>query len=335
MSADLFESDDLPEAGETKLKFNPREAARSPRYYRQRVLLRLIAGLGDVSDAGEGGVGRVSESTAKTDIQKLLFLFGQEFARGDSAYLYEFIPYEDGCYSLSCDLDLRYLVGKGCVGVSGAEGGYLRARVSPPQIRALDLQSLSELIRTYGKLRGAALANIVSRKYPYYDAARLGSFATADSAEDTEDATDEKTLFTIGYEGISFERYVNTLIAERVRLLCDVRANPVSHKPGFSREDMARILPKVGIPYAGMPGLGVPYHIRRASKNAVVTEKPFVRYRRELQNKQSLVQDLESKLDDYRRVAITCFEKLPAHCHRHCISETIAAARPNIRVRHL
>ena len=66
--------------------------------------------------------GRVSESTAKTDIQKLLFLFGQEFARGDSAYLYEFIPYEDGCYSLSCDLDLRYLVGKGYIGVFRCRG---------------------------------------------------------------------------------------------------------------------------------------------------------------------------------------------------------------------
>jgi hypothetical protein len=42
-------------------------------------------------------------------------------------------------------------------------------------------------------------------------------------------------LFTIGYQGRTLEDSLNVLLTASVTLLCDVRRNPVSRKPGFSK----------------------------------------------------------------------------------------------------
>ena len=42
-------------------------------------------------------------------------------------------------------------------------------------------------------------------------------------------------LFTIGYEGVSLEEYINKLIVNDVKVLCDVRKNSYSMKFGFSK----------------------------------------------------------------------------------------------------
>ncbi|WP_200885350.1 DUF488 family protein [Jejuia pallidilutea] len=46
------------------------------------------------------------------------------------------------------------------------------------------------------------------------------------------------TLFTIGYEGISLEHYLNKLIRNNIKLLCDVRKNALSMKYGFSKSQL-------------------------------------------------------------------------------------------------
>jgi len=45
----------------------------------------------------------------------------------------------------------------------------------------------------------------------------------------------ETVLFTIGYEKISFEEYLNRLLNNDVKVLVDVRNNPLSMKYGFSK----------------------------------------------------------------------------------------------------
>ncbi|WP_348602891.1 DUF488 family protein [Bartonella tribocorum] len=49
-------------------------------------------------------------------------------------------------------------------------------------------------------------------------------------------AKDEKfCFFTIGYEGKSLENYLNCLLENNIKILCDVRKNPISRKYGFSK----------------------------------------------------------------------------------------------------
>ncbi len=52
----------------------------------------------------------------------------------------------------------------------------------------------------------------------------------------------EKTLFTIGYEGLSQKEFIATLAAAKVRIVFDVRELPLSRKPGFSKRGLADAL---------------------------------------------------------------------------------------------
>ena len=44
---------------------------------------------------------------------------------------------------------------------------------------------------------------------------------------------ERQEFFTIGYEGISLETYLNKLIINDIKLLCDVRKNSLSMKYDF------------------------------------------------------------------------------------------------------
>lgn len=62
-------------------------------------------------------------------------------------------------------------------------------------------------------------------------------------------STTDPIVFTIGYEGIHFEEYINKLIRNQVAVLCDVRCNPLSRKFGFSSKMLSSVLPNLGIEY--------------------------------------------------------------------------------------
>jgi uncharacterized protein (DUF488 family) len=54
----------------------------------------------------------------------------------------------------------------------------------------------------------------------------------------TISVSDEKVLYTIGYKGISVEEYLNKLINNDIKVLCDIRRNPLSMKFGFSKKQL-------------------------------------------------------------------------------------------------
>ena len=49
-------------------------------------------------------------------------------------------------------------------------------------------------------------------------------------------------FFTIGYEGRAIDEYMNLLLENHVKVLCDVRKNPISRKRGFSKTALSEEL---------------------------------------------------------------------------------------------
>ena len=64
-------------------------------------------------------------------------------------------------------------------------------------------------------------------------------------------------MFTIGYEGISLEEYLVRLIKNDVKVLVDVRNNPLSMKYGFSKSQLKKYCASLGIKYAHFPEVGI------------------------------------------------------------------------------
>src|SRR5258708_27522069 len=64
-------------------------------------------------------------------------------------------------------------------------------------------------------------------------------------------------LYTIGYEGIALEEYLNQLITNDVKVLVDVRSNPISMKFGFSKNQLKYYCENLNIEYVHIPEVGI------------------------------------------------------------------------------
>ena len=144
-------------------------------------------------------------------------------------------------------------------------------------------------------------------------------------------------LFTIGYQGRSIEDYLGMLSRARVTLLCDVRRNAISRKPGFSKCALARACEQIGIRYEHLPDLGIDAERRRLVKTDRDRQLLLAEYLREdLARRPSSLDEIARWAASGERVAVTCFERDPGSCHRSLVAaEVERLGGPNITTGHL
>jgi uncharacterized protein (DUF488 family) len=80
----------------------------------------------------------------------------------------------------------------------------------------------------------------------------------------------------------------------------------------------------VGIRYEHLPELGIASKDRQALHEEAEYDALFAEYEREClpQQKESL-EKIRRWVASGERVALTCFERLPQQCHRHCVAEVL------------
>ncbi|EJF78900.1 Uncharacterized conserved protein [Candidatus Bartonella washoeensis] len=128
---------------------------------------------------------------------------------------------------------------------------------------------------------------------------------------------DSFCFFTIGYQGKSFDTYLHSLMENNIKLLCDVRKNPVSRKQGFSKTQLTKTLKNFGIEYVHIPELGIPSQKRRYLRTQQAYERLFKEYENTiLKNNSWAIDRLYQIFLDKKRIAITCFEADVCMCHR-------------------
>lgn len=132
-------------------------------------------------------------------------------------------------------------------------------------------------------------------------------------------------IFTIGYEGRDFEEYAAVVVAHDVRMVIDVRKNPISRKFGFSKNRMRGLLRSEGIEYLHIPRLGIESARRKGLKNRSDYEELLDWYGQEvLPLELESLQVIADSARTYERVALTCFEADPKMCHRLLVSESVS-----------
>jgi uncharacterized protein (DUF488 family) len=123
-------------------------------------------------------------------------------------------------------------------------------------------------------------------------------------------------IFTIGYEGATMDAFLATLQAAGVEQVIDVRALPLSRRPGFSKTILAASLKDVGIGYVHLKALGTPKPGRDAAKKGdwQTMERIYASqlHLPEAQAEAARLRDLAAE----RPSALLCFEHNPQHCHR-------------------
>lgn len=268
-----------------------------PTYTRQRYLLSVL--------------NQAEDSLSSTNIQKLVFINEQEYKINH----YEFVPYLYGPYSFQLASDLDTLCMKGFVEKKANQ-------YSP--LCSVPFQFLSPI----AKERGNELIKRTYREFPYYainsgilDKLFSKEEAKKIAAEKKKYVDDHKVLYTIGYEGRSLEGFINTLIKKDIKVVCDVRKNPLSRKFGFSKGTLSHVLPMVGIVYKNIQGLGIESEKRVDLNTKEDYKKLFAGYAHSLCSKEHFLSDVYQLYGQYNRIALMCYEKEPEMCHRHVIRD--------------
>ena len=131
-------------------------------------------------------------------------------------------------------------------------------------------------------------------------------------------------IFTIGYEGATIGEFIAALRKAGVERIIDVRALPLSRRPGFSKSPLRAALEEAGIEYVHLKALGTPAMGRTAARAGRHDEMKRI-YAGQLELPEAMAQSaqmLELALE--RPTALLCMEREPAHCHRTLLLATVA-----------
>ncbi|MCY4264247.1 MAG: DUF488 domain-containing protein [Gammaproteobacteria bacterium] len=272
------------------------------------------------------------------ELQKYLFLYTQ-YNKDNPCY--EFVPYKFGCYSFQSISDKFKLISLGYLKdtqgwmLSDSKKNHLSNLVNG------EAKELKFFYEKYSPFKGRKLIQYIYRKYPYY---AINSEIAEDILEPEEYANIKllkeprqgKLFTTIGYEGITIENYLNKLIKNDVRVLIDVRKNPISRKFGFSKTKLSNFCNNVGIGYEHIPKLGIISEKRTALNTSKDYENLFLNYKTVLSKEKESVTQLYNLYLKSDRIAITCFEKDHAMCHRTKIAEAVSGmAHDKLDIIHL
>jgi len=130
-------------------------------------------------------------------------------------------------------------------------------------------------------------------------------------------------IFTIGYEATTMADFLSTLKAAEVERVIDVRALPLSRRPGFSKTSLAASLREVDIDYVHLKALGTPKRGRDAAKKGDVATLTAV-YDEQLDLPEAQAQAaIMLGLAAEKPSVLLCYERDPCHCHRTLLLQAV------------
>jgi uncharacterized protein (DUF488 family) len=146
--------------------------------------------------------------------------------------------------------------------------------------------------------------------------------ATNKMLDSFQDRLSEKTFFTIGYEGMELNQFIEILRENNIRRLVDVREIPASRKNGFSKNLLSDELEDHGISYLHIPELGSPKDLRdkyRSNRDFDWFEVKYNNYLNKLNGPFTRLK----RIVDQEGACLMCFEKDFSVCHRSIIAERL------------
>ncbi|MDP3393062.1 MAG: DUF488 domain-containing protein [Sediminibacterium sp.] len=282
-------------------------------FYRRKIILALLQ--------------TFDSHLPKISLQKLLFLFASRQNKPD----YDFVPHLYGCYSFSANADLTAMVRHGQLSEDKASFTKIDATDYVKALDVKDKKILIDIKNTYGKLTTNSLMKLTYLNYQYY---AINSVKAKEILNDEQyvmvlnakPRNNNIILYTIGYEGISLEEYLNRLIKNDVKVLVDVRNNPLSMKFGFSKTQLKTFCASLKIEYIHIPEVGIQSSQRQELKTQTDYDKLFEIYKKQNLKKTTSQQlQILNLLKDRKRIALTCFEANICQCHRKHLAEAIVS----------
>jgi hypothetical protein len=282
---------------------------------RQRTTLALL------QEAGQ--------TLSATQLFKLVFLLAEETSLGRGEAFYEFLPHKYGPYSFALNRELEALVSQGYIKEqhSGSTIAYAITPLGTREQRSVEsdaTRAVRFVYEKYGKLGIQPLLRDVYSRYPWFSTrSELENLIPKDVPKRS---VAPPAVYTIGYEERSVDGFFNKLLRVGIRVILDVRANPISRKYGFAKKSLGAISGKLGLIYEHWPQLGISSEKRQGVQTPAEFKQLFGYYDRVI---------LPEVNDDVTRMAeqikqapsvLVCMERQAPDCHRSRLAKVLSAA---------
>lgn len=233
---------------------------------------------------------------------------------------FHFVPYRFGCFSFQSYADKRALIYYKVLS-NGASWHKIDKENYVRQLNHSDEERIMKLRSQFANFTQSDLISYVYTNFPYFALNSTIKNKYLKLEDDLKKIDDRRVLYTVGYEGCSIDKYLDKLVKESIKVVCDVRKNPISMKYGFSKNQLSSLLQRLGIQYVHIPELGIESNKRKHLKSETDYAKLFNEYEADTLCKNvSALTKVLGLLEEYKKIALTCFEETPNRCHRGTIT---------------
>lgn len=275
---------------------------------------------------------------SRTRLMKYAFLLSRDCTVLPEPARYGFVPYKYGPFSFALYRDLEtlrqsgHIVGcKDCEPLEVAPDTIKETRRQVDELPQDVVEAVFEVVQKYRDVTQDDLLRDVYHRFPWYAVNSNRKDLGPDMLPDRPFAP--IAVYTIGYEGHSVDTFFDSLMRAGVRVMLDVRHNPVSRKYGFARSSMSSTAQKLSIAYFHLPRLGIEGQRRKGLQTASDYRRLFDWYEASLCDRKEAIEEAVELMTQDASVLV-CAEKSPDFCHRSRLAEAIAD-RARLEVHHL
>jgi len=285
------------------------------------MLSRQRAILGLLTEAGG--------TATHLEVTKWAFLLRKETSSQGGSAFFQFLPYKYGPFSFCLYQETSALAREGYIQEVN-DRTWAVSSIGRTAAKELDNCVKNDIRTVLNRFRGKSANELFGYVYDQY------KWFTINSVNDARMKRPETALaiYTAGYEGLSVDGFLNGLLKSGMRLLVDVRNNPISRRYGFHKSTLARLCGNVGIKYVHFPELGIQSSLRQDLDSMEDRRRLFDRYQRTtLQNHDESICQIGKMLQEQSGVLV-CMEADYTCCHRSRLAEAVTKIS-SLEIQHL
>lgn len=255
----------------------------------------------------------------RVELMKWCFLLRHESRTAGGSAFYDFVPYKFGPFSFAMYQELEKLQSMSYI-LSYEDQEW---RLNPDL--ASDIagvghaveSDIRSIIREFSRLSNEALLDYVYQRHPEFtinsERRRLAVRPKSDVA-----------VYTAGYEGLSIDAFLNSLISNGIERLIDVRSNPTARRYGFHKSTLMRLASRLDIDYRHFAELGIQSEVRRQYPADSDRVMMFDKYEDVILANQAKAVEAVASLVSERASVLVCMEAEPKCCHRSRLANPVS-----------
>jgi uncharacterized protein (DUF488 family) len=273
-------------------------------FWRQKVIMELVKRM-------------PSQEIGKLQLMKLLFLLSKEENINKNGSFYNFLPYKYGPFSFLAYRDINTLQENKLLNIKGNRIKVNIEQFKNNKLKQIDIVPILTIIKKYGNMTNKELIEYVYTAYPWYASKNKNNKTNRIYKLPVA----QKAIYTMGYEGLTIDGFLDNLLKEGIKTVIDVRSNPISHKYGFSKYSLETKCKDIGLNYYHLPQVGIDSKIRSTIFDK---ENLWDYYINKVIpcNKEYI--DMIAKINKKEPSVLLCFEKEPEKCHRHLLAKIVS-----------